>query len=320
MAQISLAPEVVFEIGNFDVTNTLFTGFVVFFLVVVFFAWFASNSKAFTPSKFQLVVEGLIMLVYDLVLDILGRRRGKKLFGFIFTFFVFILFSNWFGLIMLMFPVSVDKNIEQTVDHNVIAAASSGEEYAKESGELDLSTCLEKGDKCYLTLDGLEVFEHSVHLFRPPTTDLSAALGLAFVSVLATNIIGFAALKLDYVKKFLYVPNVFEALDAASKANGILKSIGVFLRVLFNDLVKTFVGILEIISEVGKLLSFSFRLVGNIFAGEILLAVLTSITFGLATLPFLGLEIFIGFIQAIVFAMLTTVFIGIAVIPHDEDH
>jgi F-type H+-transporting ATPase subunit a len=80
----------------------------------------------------------------------------------------------------------------------------------------------------------------------------------------------------------------------------------------FSSPINGFVGILEIVSEIGKIVSFSFRLFGNVFAGEILLLVITSISFGVATLPFLGLELFVGFIQALVFLMLTTVFIGLA--------
>ena len=77
-------------------------------------------------------------------------------------------------------------------------------------------------------------------------------------------------------------------------------------------------GILELISEVAKMISFSFRLFGNIFAGEVLLTVVLFLVPYLVPLPFLFLEIFVGFIQALVFSMLTLVFLKMAVTAHEE--
>jgi len=84
----------------------------------------------------------------------------------------------------------------------------------------------------------------------------------------------------------------------------------------------SFVGILEFISEFSKTVSFGFRLFGNIFAGEVLLAVIGYLSPFLAPLPFLFLELFVGFVQALVFATLTTVFLNMATIGHEhkEEH
>jgi len=78
----------------------------------------------------------------------------------------------------------------------------------------------------------------------------------------------------------------------------------------------TFVGLLEIISEFAKVVSFSFRLFGNVFAGEVLLTVMLMLVPYFAPLPFLFLEIFVGFVQALVFAMLTLVFFKMATESH----
>ncbi len=72
------------------------------------------------------------------------------------------------------------------------------------------------------------------------------------------------------------------------------------------------VGFLELISEVARILSFTFRLLGNIFAGGVLLLVMTFIVPFFIPMPFLGLELFVGFIQALVFAMLALVFMNMA--------
>jgi F-type H+-transporting ATPase subunit a len=141
---------------------------------------------------------------------------------------------------------------------------------------------------CLWTVNGWVEHAKIIPILRAPTADLSSTLGLALISVITTNIIGLAHFKLGYLSKYF---------DTTSFVN--------FL-----------VGVLELISEFGKIISFSFRLFGNIFAGEVLLAVITSLTFGVFTLPFLGLEIFVGFIQAFVFFMLTSVFISFALKKH----
>lgn len=137
--------------------------------------------------------------------------------------------------------------------------------------------------------------EHeTVPLLRGATADLNTTLALAIVSVFATQFYGIKKLKLSYFKKFID----------------------------FSSPIKFFVGVLESISEFAKVISFSFRLFGNIFAGEVLLAVIVSLIPVIAPLPFFGLEIFVGFIQALVFAMLTLVFVNMATVGHgdSEEH
>ncbi len=80
----------------------------------------------------------------------------------------------------------------------------------------------------------------------------------------------------------------------------------------------TFVGLLEFIGEFARLVSFTFRLFGNIFAGEVLLIVI-SVLAPYAALPFYGMELFVGFIQALVFSMLTLVFLKMAMTPHGDN-
>lgn len=83
-------------------------------------------------------------------------------------------------------------------------------------------------------------------------------------------------------------------------------------------LIGTFVGLLEFMSEFSKTISFAFRLFGNIFAGEVLLAVMGFLMPFLAPLPFLFLELFVGFVQALVFSTLTIVFLSMATTGHGE--
>lgn len=127
--------------------------------------------------------------------------------------------------------------------------------------------------------------EHIVPLFRGGNADLNATLALAIISVLVTQYYGMKKLGfLRHWKKFFN----------------------------FTNPIYFFVGILELISEFAKMVSFSFRLFGNVFAGEVLLIVIAFLAPIIAPLPFFGLEIFVGLIQALVFTMLTLVFLTIA--------
>jgi len=89
----------------------------------------------------------------------------------------------------------------------------------------------------------------------------------------------------------------------------------------FSSPINAFVGILELISDLSKVISFTFRLFGNIFAGEVLIAVMTFLVPVIAPMPFYGLELFVGVIQGLVFMMLSTVFMNMATLGHGgEEH
>jgi len=84
----------------------------------------------------------------------------------------------------------------------------------------------------------------------------------------------------------------------------------------FKNPIEFFIGILELTAEFARVLSFAFRLFGNVFAGEVLLIIIAFLMPMVGPVPFLILEFFVGFIQALVFTMLTAVFLSIAVHPH----
>lgn len=129
-----------------------------------------------------------------------------------------------------------------------------------------------------------------IPLFRAPSSDLNMTIALALIAVVSIQIVGFKTSGFGYLKKFFN----------------------------FSNPINFFVGILELISEFAKIISFSFRLFGNIFAGEVLLAVMLMLVPYFVPVPFYGLELFVAVIQAFVFAMLTLVFIKLAMISHGE--
>jgi len=152
-----------------------------------------------------------------------------------------------------------------------------------------------------------------IPLFRSPSTDLNTTIALALISVAVTQVVGLRAQKLGYIRKFINVKGFGHFLQVVQgKAEG---SAGGAFAFAFLDF---FLGVVELISEFAKIISFSFRLFGNIFAGEVLLLVMPSFLATLLPLPFLGLEVFVGFIQAFIFAILTLAFMSMATVSMEH--
>jgi F-type H+-transporting ATPase subunit a len=136
---------------------------------------------------------------------------------------------------------------------------------------------------------------------RPTNADINSTLSWAIISVVMVQVFGIITLGLaGHLGKFINI-------KALAKGN-------------FEGFTNFAIGILEIFSEISKIISFSFRLFGNIFAGEVLLTVIAFLVPYVAPIPFYFLELFVGFIQAVVFTTLSLVFIKIATTSHDHSH
>lgn len=154
--------------------------------------------------------------------------------------------------------------------------------------------------------EGHKVF---VPLLRGGTADINTTLALALFSVIASHIMGAVTIGIwDHFNKFVNLKAFHEI------PRKIRKDISI---VLVNP-IKAFVGVVELIGEVAKVASLSFRLFGNIFAGEVLLSSMMMLFAFFLPLPFIFLEIVVGIIQALIFAMLTLVFMSIATENHEE--
>ena len=232
---VELAPEVIFHIGFLPITNSLLTTW--FAMAVIVGVAYASTRKvSLVPGKPQAIMEIVLDWIYGLGEGLSDAVRAKKFFGIVATFFIFIIFANYVGLLPGVGTIG------------------------------------------FYTHHGHE--EIWVPLIRPMNTDLNATLALALISVAMTHyyaisILGFGA----YLSKFFSLNPVF-----------------------------LFVGFLEIVAEFTKLISLSFRLFGNIFAGEALLVTISSLFAFVLPLPFMALELLVGFVQAMIFMMLTLVF------------
>ncbi len=243
---ISIAPEAIFHIGSFPVTNTIIVTLFLSLLIIIG-SYVLKSRIRLVPRGFQNVVESVLEALLNLADSVTqDRRQSKKFFPLVATIFIFIILSNWVELIPGLGTIGI---------------------YEMHHGERVL-----------------------VPFIRSASADLNFTLAIAIISVLAAQILGIAAIGLGkYAGKFFISP---------------------FHKPYF---VGTFVGILELVSEAAKLISFSFRLFGNIFAGEVLLLVMLFLVPYFIPIPFLFLELFVGFVQALVFSMLTLVFLKMAV-------
>lgn len=245
---ISLTAENIIKIGDFQVTNAIFTSWLVSSLMLIG-AYLGTRHVNILPGKVQNFLEVLVEMFYSLV-ESVSKEKAKKFFPLVATFFFFILFSNWIGLLPGFGSLGI---FEEHNGHRIL-----------------------------------------VPVFRAATSDLNTTLALALIAVVAIQYFGI-------------------------KEIGIKAHLGKFFINPLKKPIEAFVGILELVLEFAKIISFAFRLFGNVFAGEVLITVITSLIPIIIPLPFLGLEVFVGFIQALVFALLTLVFIQIATISHTAE-
>jgi len=152
------------------------------------------------------------------------------------------------------------------------------------------------------------------HLLRGANTDINMPLALALISFVVVEYFGLRSLGLRYLGKFVNVGQFFRSIGQLFR--GRLKA---GLGGLFNGLIDIFVGVLETLSELIRIVSFTFRLFGNMTAGEILLLITAFLIPWIFALPFYGLELLVGFVQALIFGGLTLVFLTIAVTHHGEE-
>ena len=263
-----LAAEVMFNIGPLPVTNSLINssltlvGFAVFALFIQLGVrkYYTKHEKA--PKGLINFFEALLefMLSYfDQVTS--DRKKSLKFLPIIGSFFLFILVSNWMGLL----PGTGSIGIWQV--HN---------------GSIEL-----------------------IPLFRPSNSDLNMTLAMAVLAVGMSHILGIVAIGFfKYLNKFIKLGDLFKAIISFNPVK------------ILVAVIEFFVGVIEIFSEIAKMVSLSLRLYGNVFAGEVLLTVLAGLISVVVPLPFIALEIIVGLIQAVVFSMLTLVYLNLATQDH----
>jgi F-type H+-transporting ATPase subunit a len=240
---IEVTAETIGHLGPLPITNSMILTWIVMAVLLVF-AYLASKTIRKVPTRLQNFAEMVVEGLHSTVSGLAGPLTDR-IFPLIATFFIFIMVSNYFGLLPGIGTIGI-KEVH----------------------------------------DGHEVL---VPLFRPPAADLNFTLALALISVVLTHYFSITTI-----------------------------GVGAYLARYFSlNPIYLFVGFLEIIAEFTKVISLSFRLFGNIFAGEALLVTISSLLAFLAPLPFMMLELLVGFVQATVFMMLTLVFITILAEKHE---
>jgi F-type H+-transporting ATPase subunit a len=268
---------------------------------------------------FELIVEG----TYNYAQGIAGAKI-RDFYPYFMTFLLLILIANWLELVPTVDSIGIWEN-KAHFEAEKAAEEALGEEASEAEFEQDLDAenvgdlrvpadsfvgflIRKEGNvegsqgRAGLSADPERADWTIVPFLRAPATDLNFTLAFALVAMVMVQYYGFKYLGLSYLKKFFTLP-----IDAIAKNP---------MRTL-----DPAVGILEFISELSKVLSFSFRLLGNIFAGQVLLFVI-AVLLPVAEVAVFGLELFVGLIQAFVFGMLTLVFMVSATEAHhgDEEH
>ena len=266
-----LAAEQLFTVANFPIFNTYINssltmiGFIIFALILrkaMQKYYLLGQSPKGILNFFESILETMLGYFDQVTHD---RKKSLKFLPIVGSLFLFILISNWIGLLPGIGSIGI---------------------YQIHHGALEL-----------------------IPLFRPANTDLNMTLAMAILGVVASHVLGIIAIGFfKYANKFVKLGDLWSALKSGSPAN------------IFVAIIEFFVGLIEIFSEVAKMVSLSLRLFGNVFAGEVLLTVIGSLIAYFIPLPFIALEVLVGLIQAVVFSMLILVYLTIATSEiHEHD-
>ncbi len=261
LPEFRLAPEGIFEVAGFTVTNTLLSAWLTTIVIVLVFA-LGTRRMERVPGRFQGLLESFVVALYGFVTGVAGERYGRRFFPVLATIFVFVAFNAWIALLPI-YPT-------------VFAEGQDG--------------------------------AHLGPLLRSAGTDINMPLALAIVSAIFVESWGFRAHGLGYMREFVRLGGILQGVRRLSPGD------------IFAGAIDAFVGFLEAVSHGIRVISFTFRLFGNMLAGELILLMVTFLVTFLVSIPFYGLELLVGGVQALIFTGLTLVFAVMAVASHREEH
>lgn len=293
-ASVAVKPEIMFDFAGFEITNTLIVTWVAM-LILILLGVFATRKMQLVPSGLQNVMEFAIEGIANLCESVAGGERSKKFFPIVATIFLFVVVSNLLGLIPGFGPIGTLTLPEGDAAPKSLLVFNAPQIFAPQVEEFHSPVVL-------------------APFFRSPSTDINTTLAIALIAMILVQVFGIQALGfISYFGKFFNFSRIgkfFGGLFSGKAKAGDL-AFG-FLDV--------FIGLIEFISEIAKIFAFTFRLFGNIFAGEVVLLIMSFLFLALP-LVFYGFEVFVGFIQGFVFAVLTLAFMTIATTGHGgEEH
>jgi F-type H+-transporting ATPase subunit a len=299
--------------GGEEMSNTFLTTLIVDALLLLLFGVtmrYVRRGELLPPKgKLANIAEAVSEIFYNFANSI-GGKRGRSIFPLAATIFFLVLTANWLKLLpgaesigiietprMASLKAYAPRLIQwgpiafYTLDGTEPRNATVGDVYGGQ-GEAAAGEPVESHELCEACVIAPFV--------RGPATDLNFTLALALVTMVMVQVWGVRAQGARYFYKFINIPAIRQG------------GMGYMLFL---------VGLLEIISEVSRIISFAFRLLGNIFAGTVLIFVMSFLVPFILPAGFYGIEIAVGLIQAAVFALLALVFISMATHGHgDEGH
>jgi len=278
---------------------------VAFLIILVFFA---TRRWEMVPRGVQNATEAAVEAFYNLVVGVAGEKSGRRFFPVVATIFFMVLAFNWLSLL----PVFAVIGTVHEEEHGFVFSDCGGAlctEFSSvpsqwsspsiDADDPDVETEYERAIDDGKTVGELFPF------FRAPNADINTPAALAIISAIAVEAWAISSLGIGYGKKFFNFGGLWRGIR---KFN---------FGLILSGIIDVFVGFLELISEIVRLVSFTFRLFGNVFAGEVVILMFTFLIPVVVTLLFYGLEIFVGVIQAFIFAILTLVF-AIMAVAHGE--
>jgi F-type H+-transporting ATPase subunit a len=298
---VSLAAERLFSIGPIPVSNSMLTMFLVMGALLLFFAY--ANRRLSGGNREQVLAaprgaqnfaEFVVESLLNLVEGTAGKALGRRIFPLIASLFIFILAANYSGLLPGVGTIGLRVSHSEGEEHGAKAALVA----SADGGTATMAAqAAEEGGPCAFSILGAEIARANwlcapnVPFLRAPNADLNMTIAMALLAVIIVQVSSIGA-----------------------------HGVGGYIKEIFTPI---FLGPIHIVGEFSRIISLSARLFGNIFGGEVLLAVIIALTgpllfglFGLVPVIFYGLELFFGFIQALLFSLLTTIYIAVATAGH----
>ena len=334
IAHIQLPAELIPGLGIYNTSLTFWISIAVLLTLI----YFSTKNLSKVPEKrLQNLAEVVVEFFLNLAKSISGSEKGRKFVPVVLSIFLCVVVSNWVGILPGVGTIGIVESAEVVYEHKKHKLDSDdchGAHYDSDhDSEKKEFTCkkalkehlvvfdqtfmgikylppgrgeskIEEGGGVVLVKDVIEneskiiEGEHEgkkagrlLPLFRGANTDLNTTLAIAIVAIFFVTYWGISELGVrKYGSKFIN----------------------------FSSPIMLFVGILELIAEFARIVSFTFRLFGNMFAGEVLLIAMMFLLPFIGIVPFMGLELFVGVIQAFIFSMLTLIFGVTAIADHSE--
>jgi len=321
---------------DFVLTNTILSSLITSALLILIFIIGTSRLKV-VPGRMQGFLEVIIQAMLGFIESVMGAGKGRAVLPIIATIFLYVSFNSWIALLPVYQSFGITRYETITLDElnhfdanqvvteddliNLVeernAAAHPDEEahHVIERFEIVNEGTLTKpltveahrfndGVKAAITAAGGEADSMSAGInatfLRPAGTDLNMPLALSLIVFLFVEILGIRTHGIGYFKEFFRFGKLLHGK-------------------ILEGLIDLFVGVLEGISHLVRLVSFTFRLFGNMTAGEILLLIATFLVPFIVSIPVYGLELMVGLIQGVIFAGLAIVFASMAVATHKDD-